>query len=43
VVGYYDKELLENLWLRHQKGHSDYSRLFWSVMMFNLWYKRWMT
>ena len=40
---YYDKNHVGNLWQRHQKGHSDYSRLFWSIIMFNLWYKKWMT
>jgi len=40
---YYDKNFLENLWRKHQKGYADYSRLFWSIIMFNLWYKKWMT
>ena len=39
---YYDKDLLRSLWQRHQAKSSDYSRLFWSIMMFNLWYKKWM-
>ena len=39
---YYDKEMLRSLWQRHQAGTSDYSRLFWSIMMFNLWFKKWM-
>ncbi|HUW20443.1 MAG TPA: asparagine synthase (glutamine-hydrolyzing) [Sedimentisphaerales bacterium] len=39
---YYDKNSVKNLWQTHQKGHADYSRLFWSIMMFNMWYKRWM-
>jgi asparagine synthase (glutamine-hydrolysing) len=43
TMDYYDSELLKNLWLRHQKGYSDYSRIFWSVMMFNLWCKKWMS
>jgi asparagine synthase (glutamine-hydrolysing) len=40
---YYDKRFLSSLWQRHQKGSADYSRLFWSIIMFNLWHKRWMT
>jgi len=40
---YYDKNFLENLWQKHQKRHADYSRLFWSIIMFNLWYRKWMT
>jgi asparagine synthase (glutamine-hydrolysing) len=39
---YYDKDLLRQLWQRHQQKSSDYSRLFWSIMMFNLWFKKWM-
>ena len=39
---YYDRNFLENMWQKHQKGHADYSRLFWCIMMFNLWHKRWM-
>jgi asparagine synthase (glutamine-hydrolysing) len=41
-LDYYDKNLVKNLWLKHQAGRADYSRLFWSIIMFNLWYKRWM-
>jgi len=40
---YYDKNHIGNLWQKHQNRHSDYSRLFWSIIMFNLWYKKWMT
>jgi asparagine synthase (glutamine-hydrolysing) len=39
---YYDKTFLRKLWNDHQSRRSDYSRLFWSIMMFNLWYKQWM-
>ena len=39
---HYDRNFLEKLWQRHQKGQADYSRLFWSVIMFNLWYRKWM-
>lgn len=39
----YDKIYLNTLWERHQKKTSDYSRIFWSIIMFNLWYKKWMT
>jgi asparagine synthase (glutamine-hydrolysing) len=38
---YYDKNFLENMWQKHQKGHANYSRLFWCIIMFNLWHKRW--
>ena len=30
------------MWDKHQDGKSDYSHLFWVIIMFNLWYKRWM-
>jgi asparagine synthase (glutamine-hydrolysing) len=42
AYNYYDKNLLKELWARHQQKISDYSRLFWSIMMFNLWFKKWM-
>jgi predicted metal-dependent phosphotriesterase family hydrolase len=38
---YYDKDMLRQLWQRHQQKSSDYSRLFWSILMFNLWFKKW--
>jgi asparagine synthase (glutamine-hydrolysing) len=40
---YYDKTFLKNLWQKHQKGSADYSRIFWSIIMFNLWYRKWMS
>jgi len=40
---YYSQEFLNTLWQKHQKGVADYSRLFWSIMMFNLWYGKWMS
>ena len=39
---YYDKNTIERLWQRHQSEQSNYSRLFWNIMMFNLWFSRWM-
>jgi asparagine synthase (glutamine-hydrolysing) len=39
---YYDKNRLKELWQKHQQKISDYSRLFWSIMMFNLWFRKWM-
>ena len=42
AYNYYDKNFLKELWTRHQQKISDYSRLFWSIMMFNLWFKKWM-
>jgi asparagine synthetase B (glutamine-hydrolysing) len=39
---YYNKSEIKKLWLRHQSGRSDYSRLFWNILMFNLWFKKWM-
>ncbi len=39
---YYNRSFVDKLWQKHQKGTADYSRLFWSIMMFNLWHKKWM-
>ena len=43
LLDYYDKDLLKIYWDRHQSKKSDYHRIFWSIMMFNLWFKKWMT
>ncbi len=40
---YFDKNELEQLWQKHQTGRSDYSRLFWNILMFNMWFNKWMT
>jgi asparagine synthase (glutamine-hydrolysing) len=39
---FFDSRTLRGYWERHQQGLSDYSRIFWSVMMYKLWYQRWM-
>jgi len=39
---YYGRDFLMKLWQKHQRRSADYSRLFWSIMMFNLWNKKWM-
>jgi asparagine synthase (glutamine-hydrolysing) len=39
----YDKSFLQSLWHKHQNGLADYSRIFWSIIMFNLWYRKWMS
>jgi len=41
-LDYYDKEVIGELWGRHQTGRSDYSRLFWNILMFNMWFDKWM-
>ena len=40
---YYSKDYLMELWQRHQHRRNDYSRIFWSIIMFNQWYRRWMS
>jgi asparagine synthase (glutamine-hydrolysing) len=42
LYDYYDRQFVRNMWDRHQAGLSDYSRLIWSIMMFNLWFKKWL-
>jgi asparagine synthase (glutamine-hydrolysing) len=42
LLNYYDKDTLKIYWGRHQQGKGDYYRIFWSIMMFNLWFKKWM-
>ncbi len=43
LLNYYDKDLLKIYWDRHQSKKNDYYRVFWSIMMFNMWFKKWMT
>jgi len=39
---FYDKKTLKTLWDAHQSGKSDYSALFWNIIMYNKWFERWM-
>ena len=43
LLNYYDKNTLKVYWDRHQGKKGDYCRIFWSIMMFNMWFKKWMT
>ncbi len=36
---YYDKNTLRKLWNKHQAEESDYSHVFWSLIIFNKWYE----
>lgn len=40
---YIKPEVLNHFWNQHQKGISDYSALFWNIIMFNKWYEKWMS
>ena len=39
---YYNKKVIGLMWGKHQSGRSDYSYLFWILINFNQWYRRWM-
>lgn len=39
---HFNRAALEGFWEKHQSGVSDYSRIFWSVIMFKLWHDKWM-
>ena len=39
---YFDRDLVASCWQRHHAGRADYSRLFWTVIMFNRWHRMWM-
>jgi asparagine synthase (glutamine-hydrolysing) len=39
---YYNKDELKYLWNEHMSGVADHSELFFTLLMFNLWYERWM-
>lgn len=36
------QSFLARAWNLHQSGRADYSRLFWSVIMWSRWHRRWM-
>lgn len=36
-----DTKQLKVLWDKHQSGKSDYSPLFWNIIMFNKWHQKW--
>jgi asparagine synthase (glutamine-hydrolysing) len=38
---YFKKEELQKLWKKHQLGQSDYSPLFWNIIMYKKWYEMW--
>jgi asparagine synthase (glutamine-hydrolysing) len=42
LLDYYDKNTMKIYWDRHQSKKGDYCRIFWSIMMLNLWFKKWM-
>lgn len=39
---YLQREQVERLWNEHQQGTKDVSEKLWGIMMFNLWYDRFM-
>jgi asparagine synthase (glutamine-hydrolysing) len=39
---YFKKEELQILWKKHQQGKSDYSPLFWNIIMYKKWDELWM-
>ncbi len=40
--GCFDKKIIRRYWDRHQQKRSDYSRILWTVIMLNMWYRQWM-
>ena len=39
---YLQRDYVERLWNEHQQGAKDVSEKLWGIMMFNLWYDRFM-
>ena len=39
---YYDKIKVKKCWTAHQKNERDYTHLFLTLIVFNLWYGKWM-
>ena len=40
--GLFKKEGIQNIMLRFYKGDKNYDSLFWYLLMFQMWYKKWM-
>ena len=37
---FFQRDAIEKLWNAHQSGMSNYTAELWSLMMFNLWHRR---
>ena len=39
---YFNRKYLEKIWSEHQRGLRNWSSLLWTIMMFNLWHRKYM-
>ena len=42
VNNFFQEEILKKMWDHHQSGVRDYSTILWSLLMFELWFRRFM-
>lgn len=40
--GFFNPEYLKNMWQQHQSGLRNFGTTFWSLLMFELWFQRFM-
>lgn len=40
ISRFFDNRMLKNIWNQHQSGKFDHSNELWSLLMFELWWKR---
>jgi len=41
--GYFRKAPIEDIWNLHQKGIRNYGTQLWIILMFEMWYKKYMS
>jgi hypothetical protein len=41
--GLFKKEAVKHIMNRFYKGDRNYNSLFWYLLMFQMWYKQWMS
>ncbi|MFC3120835.1 asparagine synthase (glutamine-hydrolyzing) [Agaribacter flavus] len=42
IPHYFDKDKVSKLWHEHQSGSEDHSAVLWSMLMFEMWWHRYM-
>ncbi|WP_158971641.1 asparagine synthase (glutamine-hydrolyzing) [Paraglaciecola sp. L3A3] len=43
IQQFFNMEVVENLWQQHQESKADHSTVLWSMLMFQMWWFRYMT
>ena len=40
LSGYFNRAVINNIWLEHQSGKRDHANTLWSLLMFELWWQQ---